>query len=412
MAEASPTAAAAAGPGAAFLELGLIVAGLAVLGRLAARMRVSPIPFYLLGGLAFGKGGLAPLEVTDRFLEIGANVGVILLLFTLGLEYTSEELGTSLRTGWRAGAVDVALNLLPGLAMGLLLGWSPMVALLLAGVTLVSSSGIIAKMLADLEWLGNRETPTVLSILVLEDLVMAVYLPVVAVLLVGRSLGAGLAAVSIAVVAAAIALLFALRYGGHLTRIMAHGSNEVLLLSALGLVLLVAAAAERLQVSAAVGAFLVGVALTGPVAEQLRLLLGPLRDLFAAIFFVFFGLEIDPASIPPVLGLAAVLGVVSSATKIATGWWAATRAGVGVRGRARAGTALIARGEFSIVLAGMGVTAGVEPRLGPLAAAYVLLTAVAGPILARWSDPVVAAVQAWRARRAGDRTMAASGATG
>ena len=170
--------------------------------------------------------------------------------------------------------------------------------------------------------------------------------------------------------------------------------------------------AERLQVSAAVGAFLVGVALTGSVAEQLRVLLGPLRDLFAAIFFVFFGLQIDPTSIPPVAGLAAVLGLVSSATKVATGWWAAARAGVGVPGRMRAGTALIARGEFSILLAGLGVTAGAEPRLGPLAAAYVLLTAVAGPILARWSDPLVTAVQARRARRADGRAVATSEAIG
>src|SRR5687767_15240063 len=107
----------------------------------------------------------------------------------LGLEYTGEELGSSLRTGARAGVVDLVLNFTPGLAAALLLGWDPAAAVLLGGVTYISSSGVIAKGLADLDRLGNRETPSVLTTLVGEDLVMAVYLPLVAVLLLGSGLG-------------------------------------------------------------------------------------------------------------------------------------------------------------------------------------------------------------------------------
>jgi CPA2 family monovalent cation:H+ antiporter-2 len=171
----------------------------------------------------------------------------------------------------------------------------------------------------------------------------------------------------------------------------------VVLLTTFGLVLLVAGAAQRLQVSAAVGAFLVGVALSGPVAEQARVLLTPLRDLFAATFFLFFGLQTDPTSIPPVLSLAIGIGLITALTKIATGWWAARRIGVASRGRFRAGSTLVARGEFSIVIAGLGVTANLEPDLGPLAAAYVLFLAVAGPLLARVIDPLVAKVERRRA---------------
>jgi CPA2 family monovalent cation:H+ antiporter-2 len=112
-------------------------------------------------------------------------------------------------------------------------------------------------------------------------------------------------------------------------------------------------------------------------------MLGPLRDLFAAMFFLFFGLEIDPATLPPVLLKAVVLGIVTGLTKLVTGWWAARRAGIDQAGALRAGGALVARGEFSIVIAGLGVSAGLEPQLGPLSAAYVLLLAVLGPILAR-----------------------------
>jgi monovalent cation:H+ antiporter-2, CPA2 family len=177
-----------------------------------------------------------------------------------------------------------------------------------------------------------------------------------------------------------------LRFGDVLSRLLAHGSDEVLLLSTLGLVLLVAGLAQWLGMSAAVGAFLVGVALGGPVAAQARRLVAPLRDLFAALFFLFFGLQIDPSTLPPVLPQAVALGVVTALTKVLTGWWAARRAGVGPVGGLRAGAALVARGEFSVVLAGLGV--GLEPRLGPLAAAYVLFLAVLGPVLARLAGHV------------------------
>jgi monovalent cation:H+ antiporter-2, CPA2 family len=163
-------------------------------------------------------------------------------------------------------------------------------------------------------------------------------------------------------------------------------------LSIFGLVLLVAGVAESLRVSAAVGAFLMGIALSGPAADRARALLTPLRDLFAAVFFVFFGLQLDPRMIPPMLGAAAVLALVTAATKMVTGVWSARMAGIGVRGRFRAGALLVPRGEFSIALAALGVATGVEGALGPLAAAYVLILAIAGPILIRGIDPLVVAV--------------------
>ena len=138
---------------------------------------------------------------------------------------------------------------------------------------------------------------------------------------------------------------------------------------------------KLLPESAAIGAFLVGIALSGSVAEQSHRLVSPLRDLFAAIFFFFFGLEIDPATLIPALPLAVALGFVTGATKLLTGYWAAHREGIDKRGRLRAGMELVARGEFSIVIAGLGVA--IEPRLGPLSAAYVLFLAITGPFLAR-----------------------------
>jgi CPA2 family monovalent cation:H+ antiporter-2 len=370
-----------------FIELGAAVIGLAVLARLAHRLGFSSIPLYLLGGLAFGNGGLLPLRFSEEFVHVGAEVGVVLLLFMLGLEYSGEELRANLRGCLAAGVADFVLNFPPGFLAGLLLGWGTLAAVLMGGVTWISSSGIIARVLGELGRLNSPETPIVLSVLVLEDLAMAVYLPEVAVLLLGQGPAAAAVSVAVALGTVGLVLLVALRYGAALSRLVGHESDEVLLLSTFGLVLAVAGVAQRLRVSAAVGAFLVGVALSGPVSKRAHRLLGPLRDLFAALFFLFFGLQIDPATLPPVLWQAAALAVVTAATKVLTGWWAARRAGLDTRAGLRAGAALIARGEFSVVIAGFGVSARLAPQLGPLAAAYVLLLALAGPVLCRLVSP-------------------------
>jgi monovalent cation:H+ antiporter-2, CPA2 family len=364
-----------------FIELGLAVVALAVLARLASRWGFSAIPLYLLAGLAFGNGGIAPLRLTENFVHIGAQIGVLLLLFMLGLEYSGEELKANLRAVLPAGAVDLVLNFTPGLFTGLVSGWKPLPSVLLGGITYISSSAVIAKVLQELKRRDNPETPLVLSVLVLEDLAMAIYLPVIGVLLLGGGLAKIAFSVSIALTAVSLALVAAVRYGRKLSQFAAHESDEIILLTIFGAVLLIAGIAQHFQVSAAIGAFLVGIALSGPTAEQSHRLLGPLRDLFAATFFFFFGLEIDPATLVPALPLAAGLGIVTGATKVLTGYWAARRRGVDRRGCLRAGVELIPRGEFSIVIAGLGVA--IEPRLGPVSAAYVLLLALTGPVLAR-----------------------------
>lgn len=372
-----------------FVELGVAVIGLAILTRLASRWGFSAIPLYLIGGLAFGNGGILPLQFSEEFVHIGAEIGVILLLFMLGLEYSGEELIANLKTGFPAGMMDLALNFPPGLVMGLLLGWSPLAALLLGGVTYISSSGVIAKILAELGRLNNPETPTVISILVFEDLAMAVYLPLIAILLIGQGILQAMVSVLIALTTVGIVLFIAVRYGRKFSLFIAHESDEVILLTTFGLVLLIAGLAQRLQVSAAIGAFLIGIALSEQIAERTHNLLAPLRDLFAAIFFLFFGLQINPASLPPVLLLAVILGLITTLTKFLTGWWAARRTKADTLQALRAGAALVARGEFSIVIAGLGVSARLDPELGALSAAYVLLLAIIGPILARVIEPIL-----------------------
>ena len=368
------------------IEVGALLLVLGLLSRLADRLGFSPIPLFLVIGLLIGEGGLVPIEASEEFFAIGSEIGVILLLLMLGLEYTASELVDSLKRSRRAGVLDALLNALPGAAMALILGWGPVAAVALAGVTWVSSSGVIAKVLRDLGRLSNRETPTILSILVIEDLAMAFYLPVLSALVIGAGLLAGATALVIAVAVALLILFLALKHGRIVSALFSPHHAESLVLGVLGLTMLVAGVAQQVNVSAAVGAFLVGIAISGQVASSAEAVLSPLRDLFAAVFFVFFGIATDPADIVPVLVPAIVLAVATMGTKVATGWLAAREAGIALPGRWRAGLTLTPRGEFSIVIAGLAVAAGLEPQLAPLATAYVLITIVAGSVLARVPD--------------------------
>lgn len=374
------------------VELGLVFSVLAGLSWLAGRIGLSAIPLFLVAGLAFGHGGVLPVEQALPFVETGAEIGVLLLLLLLGLEFTASELVQSLRRHRTSGLVDFALNFTPGLAAGLLLGFPLVVAIALGGVTWISSSGLIARLLDDLGRLANRETPSVLSVLVLEDIAMALFLPILLVLLSDGGPLQAVGGVALALGAVFLALHAARRAGHRIARVLATDNDEQALFLLLGLTLLVAGATQGLGASAAVGAFLVGIAVPTEAGDRARELLGPLRDVFAAVFFVGFGLTTDPAEIWPVLPAALLLAVVTALTKVGTGFYAAGRDGVQFRGRLRAGAALIARGEFSIVIAGLAAAAGSE-EIKPVATAYVLLLAVGGPVLAKYSDAIAVRIQ-------------------
>jgi CPA2 family monovalent cation:H+ antiporter-2 len=369
------------------VELGVILLALAVLAGLARRIDLSAIPFFLLAGLMLGEGGIHDVEATAEFVRAAGEIGVLLLLLMLGLEFSAAEFTATLRRHAGSGLVDFLLNAPVGFAAGLLLGYEWQACVALAGVTWISSSGIIARLLSDLDRMGFRETPVVLSVLVLEDIAMAVYLPVLVVILAGGSALTGVVAVATALGLVMLVLVSTRFFGHHLGRLLGHEEDEQVLLRVVGLMLVVAGVTHLVDASAAVGAFLVGLAIPGSTADRARSVLRPLRDLFAALFFLSFGLEVAPSSLTPYLVPALILGVVSTFTKMASGAFAAARTGVGRPGQLRAGGALVARGEFSIVIAGLAVSAGYT-ETGPLASAYVVLLGLAGPLVARFADQI------------------------
>jgi monovalent cation:H+ antiporter-2, CPA2 family len=367
------------------LELGVIVLVLGLLANVAARIGLSAIPLFLLAGLLLGEGGIHDLGASLEFIEAAGELGVLLLLLMLGLEFSAAEFTASMRRHAPSGIVDLALNAPVGFVAGLLLGYEWQACLALAGITWISSSGIVARLLSDLKRTGFRETPAVLSVLVLEDIAMAVFLPLLVVVLAGGTALAAALAVGAALGVVLTVLLATRHLGHHLGRVLGHDDDEQVLLRVLGLMLVVAGLTYLVDASAAVGAFLVGLAIPAGTAERARDVLRPLRDLFAALFFLSFGLGTAPAELGPFLPVALALVVATSLTKIGTGVYAAGREGVGPRGRVRAGTALTARGEFSIVIAGLAVSAGYT-EIGPLASAYVVMLGILGPFLARFAD--------------------------
>lgn len=370
------------------LELGAVILGLAILARLAGRIGIPAIPLYLIAGLFFGEGGAVPLVTTHAFIELGSELGLILLLFMLGLEYSARELVTAMKGSVRTGVVDAVLNFAPGFVFAYLLGLGFLSALFLGGITLVTSSGIAAKIVSDLGWTGSRAAGLVVSICVIEDLTMALYLPIVGAIVAGGVSLVGFGSAALAIGAVVIVFALAMRVDVGVSRVLFSHSDEALLLTILGVAVLVAGLAELIEVSAAVGALLIGIALSGPAAHSVRQLLVPLRDFFSAFFFAFIGLQVDPSSLPPVLGWAIALGIIGIGTKAITARFATRDGSYDRADRLRTAAGLIPRGEFSLAIAALGATVGLPGRLTSVAVAYVMLLAVIGPVIARVIDAI------------------------
>jgi CPA2 family monovalent cation:H+ antiporter-2 len=357
------------------IELGAMLLGLGITAFIAHRLKFSVVPFYLLIGLFLGKGGVFPVELSEDFLNTGAQLGAIALLLMLGLEYSGRELIGAFMERRSVGIVDILANFVPGAIIGLLLGWGVLGALVLGGITFVSSSGIAAQLIKDTGWRQSELAKRVTSVLVFEDIMLAPYLPLLTAVVLNLGVIAGVVSISIALTITGVVLLIATREQNALAKVVSINSPGGLLLTVFGSALLAAGVAESVGFSSAVAAFLVGLLLTGEVAAAARLRLSPLRDLFAAIFFVFFGLAIDPSAVWAALPLGALLAVLGAAGKLATGW-ATTRGMTDQLSWLRAAAFLTPRGEFSLVIAGIASVAWFGENLAAITLSYVLVTTV------------------------------------
>jgi CPA2 family monovalent cation:H+ antiporter-2 len=366
----------------ALAEIGLVLLGLGIAAFIAVRVKISVVPFYLVIGLALGKGGIVPLDLSETFLDTGAQLGAILLLLMLGLEHSGPNLASAFMERKSIGAIDFFLNAIPGAVIGLLLGWGILGAVVLGGITYVSSSGIASQMMKETGWQRSEVSRRVTTVLVVEDLTLAPYLPLLTTLVAGAGAIAGFLSVTVALLVTAIALIISFKGENALGKVLNTQAQGGLLLTVFGAALFAAGSAELVGFSSAVAAFLVGLVLTGEVALAVRLRLSPLRDLFAAIFFLFFGLSVSPAEMIQVLPLALLLAGLGIAGKMYVGWNIAKDMSDGSAWK-RAGAFLIPRGEFSIVIAGLAATTSFGGQLQALTITYVLLTSLAASIVLR-----------------------------
>jgi CPA2 family monovalent cation:H+ antiporter-2 len=364
-------------------EIGALLLGLGVIAFIAARLNFSVVPFYLVVGLAVGQGGFGLVNLSSDFLAIGAQIGAILLLLLLGLEYSATDLAKAFKDRKSAGIFDIAANFIPGALLAFAFGWGPLAAIVVGGIAYVSSSGIASELLRETGWRKSELSKRVVAILVFEDLALAPYLPLLSSLVLGLSAAAGLVSVSVALIVTGLVLIISYRGNTKWSRILNPDVPSGLLLTVFGSALLAAGVADLAGFSGAVAAFLVGLLLTGEVANTVRGRLGSLRDLFAAIFFLFFGLATNFADLLEVLPVVALFVVVGVAGKFAVGWWVAKDMGDKLSW-IRAGAFLTPRGEFSMVIAALAAPAVISVNLQALTLSYVTLTAVIGSISLRF----------------------------
>ncbi|MFI8856500.1 cation:proton antiporter [Streptomyces prasinus] len=383
------------------LAMGGAFLAAAFLARLGSRIGLPTIPLFMLAGILLGPHtpGLVLVEDPHDFSMLSA-LGLVLLLFYLGLEFHLDDLRRGGKQLLSAGGIYLALNVGAGLGFGFALGWGAREALVLAGVLGISSSAIVTKILIELGHISRPETRLILGVTVVEDIFLALYLAALQPVLSGAQGLGDMALQASKAFGFLMVLAVAARYGTRLFgRIMAVRDNELLVVTFLGTAIFVAGVSEVLGVVDAIGAFMMGLIVAGtPTAPRIRTLVHPLRDAFAAIFFFAFGLAIDPGDIASVAGPVAVAVALTLAMNLTAGLLVARLYRYGVDIAADIATTLVSRGEFALILAAMATGAGLDDRLTPFIAGYVLVLAVLGPVLAKQSHLLARALRAVQAR--------------
>ncbi len=388
------------------LEIGVMFAAIAAVGALADRLGQSVIPFYIISGMllgefVLGRVGLPVLgEVfvaESEFIALGAELGIVFLLFFLGLEFNLDRLLDRRTEIGTAGTIDLGINFGAGFVIGWLVFGSFLPAFLIAGIVYISSSAVITKSLIDLGWIANDESEPMLGTLVYEDLFIAVYLAVVSAIVLGSG-GVEEAAIDVGVAVAFIVALLLLVYlgTGLFSRLVETDDHESVVLRTVGVLVLIAGAALTLGVSEAVAAFFVGMAFSATDhVHQLEELLEPLRDTFAAVFFFWIGLVTDPLLFGGVAALILLAVLVTTPTKLVSGFLGGRAFGLDTRRSTRVGLGMTTRGEFSLIIATIAI-AGAEAgtfdatlaaTINAFAVGYVLVMAILGTTLMGYSEP-------------------------
>jgi CPA2 family monovalent cation:H+ antiporter-2 len=378
--------------GGDLLVLGVLFVIAYVLGRLGKKIGLPTIPIYMVVGLlASPNFGFFPINfVHPDYIELIAVFGLILLLFNLGLEFDQDAFFSNAGKLIVSGGSYILINMGVGFAFGFMLGWGTREALVVAGITATSSSAIVTKLLIELKRLANPETPMILGVTVVEDIFIAIYLAIVAVVLSGETevwpvVGKLAVAFTFLVVMFTVA-----RFGGKfVSRLFRTKDDELFTILFFGLAMMFGGIGEILGVTDAIGAFLIGLVLGATrYRNRMEAIAIPLRDVFAAFFFLNFGLLLNPAQFPPVILPVVAAVLMTMVLNAGAGQFVARLNGLGAQAGINAAVILQNRGEFALILATLSLAAGLDERIQPFAGLYVLIMAVSGPILAANSEKI------------------------
>lgn len=381
------------------LEIGLALGLITIAVLTAAKLGLSNIPFLIIVGMAVGPHAPQFGVFDFRFIETGSlisymgRIGVLFLLFYLGLESNVSRLikaGRSILTG---GSIYVGINFTAGMMFGYLAGFPFRETLIIAGLTTVSSSAIVAKVLFDYRRTANPETGLILGITMFEDVFLAVYLALISgIVLSGASSFAGVASSGGIALGFIIGLVLVGRWATPLlNKAFRISSNEIFVILVFACLFLLAGLGETIHVAESIGALLLGLILGETEhSERMERLVVPFRDFFGAIFFFSFGLSIDPFTLGGAAWMAIGAALLSIVAVTIAGLIVGRRSGLSPVGSLNTGFTLLARGEFSIIIVNLALAGGLMAVLQPFAALYVLILASASPLLAKESERIYA----------------------
>ena len=375
--------------------LGVLLLVAYVLGRLGKLVGLPAIPIYMIVGLlASPHTGWFPLNLESNYIELIAIFGLILLLFNLGLEFDQDEFFGNFGKLIISGGSYIVVNMGVGLIFGFMVGWGTREALIIAGMTATSSSAIVTKLLIELKRLANTETPMILGVTVVEDIFIAIYLAIVSVVLSGETDFWPIVA-KLAIAFTFLVVMFTIaRWGGrYVSKLFHTKDDELFTILFFGFAVLFAGIGEVLGVTDAIGAFLIGLVLGATkYRNKIEHIAIPLRDVFAAFFFLNFGLALNAAQFPSVVVPVLLEVLLTIVLNILAGQFVAWINGMGVQAGINTTVILQNRGEFALILATLSLSAGLDERIQPFAGLYVLIMAVLGPILAANSEKIGAMI--------------------
>ncbi|MGG7221867.1 K(+)/H(+) antiporter subunit KhtU [Bacillus sp. ATD] len=378
-------------------EVGTALVLVAIASVIANKIKFSIIPFLIVLGMLVGphapKMGIIDLTFIEssEIIEFFGRMGVLFLLFYLGIEFSVGKLiksGKSIAVG---GTIYILINFTLGLLYGFITGFSFLEVLVLAGVITISSSAIVAKVLVDLKRTANPETELILGIIMFEDIFLAVYLSVVSGLVLGDATSVGSALLSILIAFGYMLLFFiaARKLPPLLNKLLDIRSNEVFIIVIFAALFFIAGFSETIHVAEAIGALLLGLVFSETEhSDRIEHLVIPFRDFFGAMFFFSFGLSIDPFSLGEAVWLALGAVILTIVGNFIAGMVAGRRAGLSHKASSNIGLTIVSRGEFSIIVANLGIAGGLSATLKPFAALYVLILAILGPLVTKESKQI------------------------